>query len=350
MWKYLNKELTIEKNDDLKLCDSESEITFLIEHFEERVYVIKRVTDKLEAESKKSDNNNGAESEEAKQLKKINFKDCKDIVSKRFDRLKQLLKKERITNISPQLRTAQREAKKENYKKSIESLTKGLNIIRPFNVNKVLTMYNNCDYICQSLKNKDVVLFLGNSGVGKSTLISYLKGVEFEQDKQYKLHLQPKNRDVIENSNNNNKDLKNIKLSFRPGNSITNFIASVSIDRGDNDAADNKNNSNRVLVCDTPGFGDTEGDEVEVGNWLCLLACMRAVNSFSIVLAISHDDITSKMRLFKQASDKIQVLFKNIDHNKKNSNIMNNSEDKAGDEKKDDDSKDENSTDDSGMQ
>lgn len=50
---------------------------------------------------------------------------------------------------------------------------------------------------------------------------------------------------------------------------------------------------NNFVICDSPGFGDTAGVEVDISNAIGMINALRTAKSVRVVVLISYDLITS---------------------------------------------------------
>ena len=207
-----------------------------------------------------------------------------------------------------------------------EHLKIALDLMRPFNVTKLLDRYNEYKNACKDLEGKNIVLFLGSTGSGKSTTIHYLKGSKMEQDSQHSEHMSPVNV--------TDPQLKKIVTCYSVSQSVTSYITPVKFtiainndddnnddDNNDDDTSendkktpseDNDSNSNdrrEIMLCDTPGFADSRGSEIDVANSLTLLNAIHVANSVSIILVLSKDDTKSRMDRFKQIGSNLHKLL-----------------------------------------
>ncbi len=117
---------------------------------------------------------------------------------------------------------------------------------------------------------------LGRTGVGKSTTIQYLGGEHLERNDIDKLiHIGVKKF----------KDERLERFKNSPhSKSETSFCSTVEL----------KYDRESYLFCDTPGFGDTRGAEIDFSNTLGIFNALENIHYNKTLIPIfffSHDEI-----------------------------------------------------------
>lgn len=116
---------------------------------------------------------------------------------------------------------------------------------------------------------------MGGTGVGKSTTIHFLAGSKFK--KIYKkglLHLEP--------FNIKNKQLDAVKCS--PFNiSETRYITPILVDLKELGLDDEVS----IILCDSPGFDDSAGEEVDIANSIGIIKAVQNCKSVRPIILIS---------------------------------------------------------------
>ena len=113
--------------------------------------------------------------------------------------------------------------------------------------------------------NDDIVLVVGNTGSGKSTLINYLQGRK----------LQKKHFNEIDIDQTDNVDVKSPKIGHEYS-AETEFPATYSVRQN-------------YKVCDTAGYGDTRGDVHKISAYVALnLVVKYAKNIKGIVVVVNY--------------------------------------------------------------
>lgn len=134
-------------------------------------------------------------------------------------------------------------------------------------------------------KDKDIVVFLGNTGAGKSTLINYLSGKQLKVDKH---------RIVLEDPN----DPSAMAIGSGP-NSATFLPALIQTDN--------------LLLCDLPGFKDTRGTAQNLISACFIKRIIENASSVKFVFVAGIDQITSdRGSSFKDLFSKAKQLIPDI--------------------------------------
>lgn len=120
--------------------------------------------------------------------------------------------------------------------------------------------------LINSSKNKDIVVFLGNTGAGKSTLINYLSNKDLEVGKYNKIVLK------------NPSDSSALAIGGTR-DSVTLLPRLVSV--------------GELLLYDLPGFGDTRGTAINLVNASFIKGIIENANSTKLVFVVGADQVTS---------------------------------------------------------
>jgi hypothetical protein len=124
----------------------------------------------------------------------------------------------------------------------------------------------------RKIQGEDIILPLGSTGVGKSTTIHFLAGSRMVEEDD----------DILP------VDVRDAKLARvhvgGGGNSVMRVITPIRI------TFEYENELISVFVCDTPGFKDTAGVEVDVANSIGLINAVRGARSVRPVVIISTQD------------------------------------------------------------
>ncbi|CAM4971805.1 unnamed protein product [Rotaria socialis] len=164
----------------------------------------------------------------------------------------------------------------QNWESASDPLRKILQLIRPLDVQELFRLVQRTDEAAQETKEEDIILLIGGTGAGKSTMIHFLGGSILEQVKVEGLdHIHP-------------VKIKNphlIKITTTPfARSETRFITSVRINFKDVGGSTNDS----VLLCDSPGFGDTRGPEIDIANRVGISKAIKTCKSVKVVVLISY--------------------------------------------------------------
>ena len=191
---------------------------------------------------------------------------------------------------------------------SFKHLKNGLIIVEPFNIEYMLDLYDKTEHAAKQVLNEDAVIVLGHTGAGKSTTIHFLAGSKMVRDKKTG-HIYP---DKI-----TNKALSNVKTEFRMAESVTRYIAGVPISLEDAGIriSSKDNAKNKMVLCDTPGFDDTSGAEVDVANGLGIIRAVSLAKEAKILLVIGRADLDgSRMRGAKQLCYTLANIMPDFQH------------------------------------
>ncbi|ETO35047.1 hypothetical protein RFI_02028 [Reticulomyxa filosa] len=153
-----------------------------------------------------------------------------------------------------------------------------------FNIKFMLELVKKAEEAAEQIRNKNVILLLGGTGAGKSSLIHFLAGSTMEQQTvDGQSHIAPKNV--------KNKALDNVKTSVKTV-SETKYITAVPIDLkemgvyGDQDS---------IILCDTPGFEDTGGPEIDVANGIGIIKALKNCKSVKPIILIAYTALGNRM-------------------------------------------------------
>jgi predicted GTPase len=176
-------------------------------------------------------------------------------------------------------------------------LTEDLEILNFSKVNESLP--NVVDSAIKS-KGKDVILVVGVTGSGKSTLVNGLIGRALK----YKIH-KGKLRLVDEN------EISNSPKIGHGNDSETSIIRLYS-----------KNNSS-IVYADCAGFGENRGEEQEVLNFINTNSMVKNAKSIKMLFVISDAELEAgRGDLFVKLSETISSILKNTNDAKKSMNFV----------------------------
>ncbi|CAF1996377.1 unnamed protein product [Rotaria magnacalcarata] len=190
----------------------------------------------------------------------------------------QCLKLEEIssTKIQHAAETLSIYIKHENWKSSLIILKEILHEIMPSNIYELFRLAKSVDDTANLIKDKKIIFFLGNTGSGKSTTIHFLS------------------------------DLKRIETAPF-AKSITRCITPVTVYFKDIGAY----GQDSIILCDSPGFGDTNGPEVDIANGIAIVRAIRVCESVKPVLLISYTSIGDRYEGLKDLTYTLARLIQN---------------------------------------
>ncbi|ETO12050.1 hypothetical protein RFI_25326, partial [Reticulomyxa filosa] len=170
-----------------------------------------------------------------------------------------------------------------------------------FDIAKMLELTKKADEAAKAIKDKDVILFLGGTGTGKSTLIHFLAGSELERKTvDNRLHIVP--------TKIKNKALSNIVTSA-DAVSATQYITPVPIDL---EKMGVTTEMKTVVLCDTPGFEDTNGPEVDVANGIGIIRALQHCKRVKPVVVISAEALGYRLNEKKYIHTQAKDAYKSV--------------------------------------
>ncbi|CAF4328451.1 unnamed protein product, partial [Rotaria magnacalcarata] len=156
------------------------------------------------------------------------------------------------------------------------------------------------------LKDQSVILFLGGTGSGKSTTIHFLAGSKMIETKMKGL-----NHIAVDLASVKNPDLKNITISPF-AQSETRYITPVRVNFKDVGAF----SKGSVVLCDSPGFEDTSGSEVDIANGIGIVRAIKGCQSVRPVIFVSYKNIGNQFERLKSLAHMLVGLIPTIEDNR----------------------------------
>ena len=158
-----------------------------------------------------------------------------------------------------------------------DKIAEALRELMPLDVPHLFSLIANTEETSKCIKGKDIVLLLGYSGAGKSTLIHFLAGSKLQK-------VMKGNLAHIEVADCNSEALSKITTSPLP-RSETRSLSAVTIPMNDPEV---ESGQDPVILCDTPGFGDTSGAEMDIANGFSVVQAIRGCRSVKLVVVFSQ--------------------------------------------------------------
>lgn len=147
------------------------------------------------------------------------------------------------------------------------------------------------------IKDRDIIVFLGNTGNGKSTTIHYLSGSKMKLVKVGNVtHIAP--------TEITNKDAKEITSSPMTS-SVTKILHPVEIEL-------NSGRNKHILLVDTPGFNNTEGPCVDIINGINIIDAIRSASSVKPIIILRMLNLGGRCEGIKEISRVIAQLIENV--------------------------------------
>ena len=166
----------------------------------------------------------------------------------------------------------------------IIALRKLLKEIRPLDLQEIIRLVSKAAEGNSMISGQDIVLFIGETGTGKSTTIQFLAGckmgevsVEIAENKFIKHHIEAVS--IPEN----NPSLIGVKSSCL-NKSETRYIKPVIVNLKE---VIGPQEDEYMNLCDAPGYGDTDGPEIDIANSLGIINGIKKAKSVKVVALLS---------------------------------------------------------------
>ncbi|CAF3666995.1 unnamed protein product [Rotaria sp. Silwood1] len=223
-------------------------------------------------------------------------------IDKEFEHLKERLKieEENSKEIHNFIQELTVDIKQENWRNGLILLRKIFKKISPLNIHELFRLIKKVNSTVYTIKKKDIIFFLGLTGSGKSTTIHFLAGSKMIEIKVSDLyHIAP-----VEI---NNPDLKYITTSPF-AKSETRHITSVEVKLKNTNGLTKES----IILCDSPGFEDTSGPEVDIANGLGIVNVIKVCTSVKPVVVISYKSIGDRLQGLKNLIHVLSALIPGI--------------------------------------
>lgn len=133
------------------------------------------------------------------------------------------------------------------------------------------------------IEGKDIMLLLGQTGVGKTTTLLYLAGLSFiEKDIDDYVPIETPSH------------LTSFKVS-NGSKSCTEHIGATTIEA----------NGKQFVICDSPGFSDTKGIETDIANTIGLVQALHRAKSVKPILIFNKSCTADRYRPLIETLDNI---------------------------------------------
>lgn len=211
-----------------------------------------------------------------------------------LNRLKEQIKEEKNQNrnIETYLTEADNNIQNESFINTITNIKKEIIII---DFDEVENLTKIAKKAAEKIENQDIILLFGATGSGKSTTIHYLAGQKLEEIGKH--HIVPEKPFTI-------SDLEKITIS-NSALSETRNICTISV------CLDHiiQGESGIITYCDTPGYGDTSGAEVDISNFIGINYAISKSKTVKILALLSGTGIGGKGEGLKSL---LEILSKMI--------------------------------------
>ncbi|KAL4441129.1 hypothetical protein ABPG74_002079 [Tetrahymena malaccensis] len=197
------------------------------------------------------------------------------------------------SEISQRIQKIKMNIEQENLEAIIDETDKIIKKIRILNINEIKRLIEEGEKAAKMIEGQEIILLLGGTGAGKSTTIHFLAGsqmgyqeIELEKGTLLKYIAPIKIK---------NQALQKIKVGY-PAISETRFITPVIINYKDLDMT----KGGSIILCDSPGFDDTAGPEVDIANGLGIVKAIQLCKSVRPVILVSYQSIGDRGQGIKQ--------------------------------------------------
>jgi hypothetical protein len=170
--------------------------------------------------------------------------------------------------------------------------------MHPLDIKKLIQLIKATKQHEETMDGQAIILFLGKTGTGKSTTVHFLAGSKMVATKVYGLdHIAPQG---TRKGLSKNTALEQVGVSPH-AKSETRYVRAVPIEL--ENFCEYEGGS--VILCDTPGFEDTGGPEINIANGRGLIEAIKKCKNVRLLLLISYLDIGDKSQGIKAALHKL---------------------------------------------
>ncbi|CAL6013582.1 Conserved_hypothetical protein [Hexamita inflata] len=177
----------------------------------------------------------------------------------------------------------------QSFKDINETATMCKNVIMPVDINMVNVLLKETKTDQEILKGKDVVLILGNTGVGKTTAIHFLAGEKIEYVDQT---LKAKKEQQLDNQ-------------------MKDQIA--NLDKGTTKFVKINHKNNDFYLLDTQGLNQSDTLENDIANKQSLINSIQYCKSVKPVVIISKNSVGDRFTHVYSLFTSLQSIFENFD-------------------------------------
>ena len=173
-------------------------------------------------------------------------------------------------------------------KKIASSLAEILKEIQPVNVAMLLRLLDDTQAAAEKIKDKKIIALFGLTGSGKSTSLHYFAGAKMKvvEEEEGLPRVEYSYEDLEDELLD--EELGNVQIGHTKTNSQTRHIHPITI----NYTAEDTQKS--ILICDIPGFQDSNGAERDIANGTKLVDAMQQSGSVKPVIVLSLMSIGDK--------------------------------------------------------
>jgi energy-coupling factor transporter ATP-binding protein EcfA2 len=217
-----------------------------------------------------------------------------------LETLEQRLELEGVSSIHKSVSELTGQIRKQNWKQCLDSLQKILDEISPLNVNELFRLVNTVDEAAELIKEQEIILLLGGTGTGKSTTIHFLAGSKMTKTRVGGLN-------HIEATQWRYAELEQV-ISSPFAKSETRRITPVPIRLDDIGILC----GGKIVLCDTPGFEDTRGAEIDIANGISIIRAIHKCRKVKPVVLISYKSIGDRFEGVRKLTHLLARLMPGI--------------------------------------
>lgn len=201
-----------------------------------------------------------------------------------------------------------------NFSEKSEELSKEfinlLKYIQPVDVDQMLIYIDKAISAAEKIKGKDIFLLLGGTGTGKTTTIHFLAGSKMEKTTVRGLkHIAP-----VQITDGELAEFVTSPFS----RSETRSINPIFIDAHKCGAQ----KVSEVILCDSPGFCDTDGVELDIANGIGIVRAVKGCQSVKPIVLVSQQSIGDRSEGLTKLAGILIMFIPDIKHVLKSFNYV----------------------------
>jgi hypothetical protein len=216
-------------------------------------------------------------------------------VTQVIETLKIQLETEKLNSpsICQTLKWMEEKLNSENFQDLTNATWKVLKEIKPLDMELIGRLIEKTAAAIEQIQNQDIILLLGVTGAGKSTTIHFLAG-----SKMKKIMV---------------KGMKHIAPET-PLPELESFVTSpfTRSETKSINAVKIPILNGSIILCDTPGFGDTDGPEIDIINGIGLVNAVKTCRSVKPLILVNQDSIGARLEGVIKLSRTLIMLVSDI--------------------------------------